>query len=205
MKDSVKTPCQVLLFEDRREYENRFVRECQKGESKAWDDLVGRHTRYVHNLCYRFARRDCEARELTQEIFLRVFCSIHSFRPEEQSFVAWLTLVSRNLLIDNYRRNRRERTTVSMEDQRPHLRVLACTTERPDGLYYRKETRGLLRSALLKVPPYLRETISLYEIHELQYRDIARVQGIPIGTVKSRLKRGRTALAHLLRKHKPVA
>lgn len=204
MKDSVKMPCQILQFEDQREQENRFVRECQSGDADAWDQLVRCHTRYVHNLCYRFTQRECEARDLTQEIFLRVFCTINSFQPEEKSFVAWLTLVSRNLLIDTYRRNSRERT-VSMEDQRPHVRVLACTTERPDGIYDRKETRELLRSALLRVPPYLRETISLYEIHELQYRDIARLQGIPIGTVKSRLKRGRTALAHLLRKHKPAA
>jgi len=204
MQDSIQCPHEILRLESRREQENRFVRECQTGDARAWDELVARHTRYVHNLCFRFTRRDCEARELTQEIFLRVFCSLGSFRPEEQSFVAWLTLVSRNLLIDNYRRNRRERMTVSIEDQRPHVRALACPAEHPDGIYNRKETRGLLQSALLRVPPYLRETIALYEIHELQYRDIARVQGIPIGTVKSRLKRGRNALAHMLRKHKPT-
>jgi len=205
MKDALKTSCQILRFEDSREQENRFVRECQAGGANAWTELVKRHTRYVHSLCFRFTRRDCEASEITQEVFLRVFCTLNSFRPEEQSFVAWLTRVTRNLLIDNYRRNRRQRMTVSIEDQRQHLRVMASPAERPDGAFYRREANQILSSALLKVPSYLRETIALYEIDELRYRDIARLQGIPIGTVKSRLRRGRTALAHLLRKHRPAA
>jgi RNA polymerase sigma-70 factor, ECF subfamily len=205
MKDSVTTSCQVLRFEDRREQENRFVLECQRGDANAWTELVRRHTRYVHSLCYRFTRRDCEASELTQEVFLRVFCTLGSFRPEEQSFVAWLTRVTRNLLIDNYRRARRERKTVSIEDLQPQLRVLASASERPDGAYKRRESSRILFSALTKVPPYLRETIALYEIDELRYRDIARIQGVPIGTVKSRLKRGRATLAHLLRRHGTAA
>ena len=211
MEQSVKAPCQILRFEgdrleaNKREQENRFVRECQSGDAAAWNELVARHTRYVYGLCYRFTRRDSEARDLTQEVFLRVFCTLNGFRAEELSFVAWLTLVTRNLLIDNYRRTRREKLLVSIEDHRPHVGSLANSSERPDRVYARRETRNLLHSALKKVPADLAETISLYEIHELRYREIAAVQGIPIGTVKSRLKRGRAALAHLLRMHRPAA
>jgi RNA polymerase sigma-70 factor (ECF subfamily) len=201
MKHSVKDP---RPFDDQREIEKCLVRQCQAGDAKAWDDLFARHAHYVFCLCLRFTRRECEARDLAQEVFLRVFCAIHRFRPEEQSFVPWLTLTCRNLLIDNYRRNRGPRMTVSTADGRPLMAVVASATERPDGIYDRKETLGLLRSALLKVPPYLRETILLCEIHEMDYRDIAGVHGVPIGTVKSRLNRGRTVLARLLREHKPV-
>src|SRR3954470_2148551 len=105
-----------MQMRDAPENESRLVRECQSGNAAAWNQLVARYTWRVYNLCLRFSRRECEARDLTQEVFLRVFCTLGGFRLEERPFAAWLTVVTRNLLVDHYRRTRHDRLLVSIED-----------------------------------------------------------------------------------------
>ena len=85
---------------------------------KNWSAL---HTRKVYALCYRFTDSGSEAQDLTQEVFLRVFRTLRTFRSAEGSFGTWLARVTRNLLIDHYRRSRQERVTDSIEDQLPML------------------------------------------------------------------------------------
>src|SRR5579862_6916594 len=77
-------------FAEIREHENKFVKNCQNGDAAAWDQLVARHTRRVYRICYRLTRRECEARDMTQEVFMRIFRTLGSFRADEISFVAWL-------------------------------------------------------------------------------------------------------------------
>lgn len=196
---------EVLRFEDIRDQENKFVRECQAGSAEAWDELVRRHTRRIYGLCYRFTRRTCEADDLTQEVLLRVFCTLGNFREEELSFVAWLNLVTRNLLIDHYRRSRRDKASVSLDDLTVRRARPAIVLEHPGSKYERAERSGILRSALGKLSPELRETVFLYDIRGLSYSETAVLTGVPVGTVKSRLHRGRGALAHLLRRYRLAA
>src|SRR3569623_2305722 len=105
----------IYRFADIRGQDNKFVRECQSGSAQAWDELVRRHRRRIYNQCYRFTRRVCDAQDLTQVVLLRVYCTLGSFREEELSFVAWLNLVTRNLLIDHYRKTRRERMMLTLD------------------------------------------------------------------------------------------
>ena len=98
-----------------------LVERCLSGDETAWEELVRLHTRRVYGLCYRFTGRDAEAQDLTQDVFLRVFRTLKSYRSAEGSFVTWLARVSRNLLIDHYRRTRQERVTDSIEEQLPML------------------------------------------------------------------------------------
>jgi len=101
--------------------DNQLVERCLSGESAAWEDLVKVHTRRVYAICYRFTGSDTEAQDLTQEVFLRVFRSLKSFRAGEGSFTVWLSRLSRNLLIDHYRRTKLDRATDSIEEQLPML------------------------------------------------------------------------------------
>src|SRR6202051_3959549 len=87
------------------------------GEDTAWEELVRLHTRRVYGLCFRFTGKDSEAQDLTQEVFLRVYRTLKTFRSTEGAFTTWLARLTRNLLIDNYRRTRQERLTDSMEEQ----------------------------------------------------------------------------------------
>ena len=114
----------------------------------------------------------------------------------------WLMRLTRNLLIDHYRRTKQERTTDSIEDQLPMLEETAALSARTDGLLAGREASEVLQSGLERLSPELRETLILRDLEELEYREIAEVLGVPEGTVKSRLNRGRAELARVLRKHK---
>jgi RNA polymerase sigma-70 factor (ECF subfamily) len=182
-----------------------LVQRCLSGDATGWEELVRLHTRRVYGLCYRFTTSDAEAQDLTQDIFLRVFRTLKSYRSAEGSFVTWLTRLSRNLLIDHYRRTRQERLTDTIEDQLPTLEEHQHGTDtaaRPDRLVAGREASEILQYALGKLSPELRETVILRDLQEMEYREIAQVLKIPEGTVKSRLNRGRAELARLLRKQK---
>ena len=182
--------------------DSSLVARCLEGDDSAWEDMVRTHTRRVYSLCYRFTGRDSEAQDLTQEVFLRVFRSLKSFRAGEGCFVVWLARLTRNLLIDHYRRTRLERATDSIEEQLPMLEERGSAASRTDGLLAGREASELLQGALAKLSPDLRETVILRDLEELEYREIAQVLKVPEGTVKSRLNRGRTELARILRRQK---
>jgi RNA polymerase sigma-70 factor, ECF subfamily len=182
--------------------DSTLVERCLSGDDAAWEDMVKTHTRRVYALCYRFTGKDSEAQDLTQEVFLRVFRTLKTFRSGEGSFVVWLTRVTRNLLIDNYRRTRLERATDSIEDQLPVLEERQSAGARTDGLLAGREAGEILQGALAKLSPELRETVILRDVEELEYREIAQVLHVPEGTVKSRLNRGRAELARILRKQR---
>jgi RNA polymerase sigma-70 factor (ECF subfamily) len=182
--------------------DGHLVERCLSGDDAAWEDLVKTHTRRVYGICYRFTGSDGSAQDLTQEVFLRVFRTLRSFRAGEGSFVVWLTRPTRNPLIDHYRRNRLERATDSIEDQLPVLEERSTAGSRTDALLAGREAGELLQAALQKLSPDLRETVILRDLEEMEYREIALTLGVPEGTVKSRLNRGRAELARILRKQK---
>jgi len=180
----------------------QLVARCLSGEEAAWEELVRVHTRRVYSVCYRFTGRDGEAQDLAQEVFLRVFRTLKTFRAGEGSFLVWLNRLTRNLLIDHYRRTRLDRATDSIEDQLPVLEETSALTARTDSMLAGREASEILQAALQKLSPELRETVILRDIEELEYREIAEVLSVPEGTVKSRLNRGRAELARVLKRQK---
>ncbi len=182
--------------------DSQLVERCLRGDEGAWEDLVKAHTRRVYSICYRFTGKDSEAQDLTQEVFLRVFKSVKSFRAGEGSFSVWLSRLTRNLLIDNYRRTKMDRATDSIEDQLAVMQNKAAIESRTDAVLAGREASEVLQGALAKLSPELRETVILRDLEEMEYREIAQVLGVPEGTVKSRLNRGRAELARILRKQR---
>ena len=195
-------PCLPARIGDRLDADAQLVERCLSGQDAAWEELVKVHTRRVYSICYRFTSSDAEAQDLTQDVFLRVFKNLKSYRSGEGLFVVWLTRLTRNLLIDHYRRTRLERATESIEDQIATLEENTAALARPEGMVAGREASELLQSALQKLSPDLRETVILRDLEELEYREIAQVLNVPEGTVKSRLNRGRAELARVLRRHK---
>ncbi|HLK67390.1 MAG TPA: sigma-70 family RNA polymerase sigma factor [Bryobacteraceae bacterium] len=191
------------LLESTLDPDSSLVSRCLRGDEPAWEELVRVHTRKVYALCYRFTGSGSEAQDLTQEVFLRVFRTLRTFRSAEGSFATWLARVTRNLLIDHYRRTRQERVTDSIEEQLPMLEeVGAAAPSRPDQMVAGREASEILQITLQKLSPDLREAVILRDLQEMEYREIAEVLDIPEGTVKSRINRGRAELARLLRKQK---
>ena len=180
-----------------------LVSRCLRGEEPAWEELVRLHTRRVYGLCFRFTGSGSEAQDLTQEVFLRVFRTLKTFRSMEGSFATWLARVTRNLLIDHYRRTRQERVTDSIEEQLPMIEEAGgAASARPDHALAGREASEILQATLQKLSPDLREAVILRDLQEMEYREIAEVLRIPEGTVKSRINRGRAELARHLRKQK---
>jgi RNA polymerase sigma-70 factor, ECF subfamily len=178
-----------------------LITQCLSGDETAWEQLVRQHTRHVYALCYRFTGSSHEAQDLTQEVFVRVFRTLKTFRSAEGSFGTWLARLTRNLLIDHYRRSRQQRVTDSIEERLPLLEEEGGGV-RPDQALAGREASEVLQAALEKLSPDLREAVILRDLQEMEYREIAHVLAIPEGTVKSRINRGRAELSRLLRNRK---
>jgi RNA polymerase sigma-70 factor (ECF subfamily) len=201
-KWSWESPYSQVRTSNSLDADAQLVERCLGGQEAAWEDLVRVHTRRVYSICYRFTNSDSEAQDLTQDVFLRVFKNLRSFRAGEGLFVVWLTRLTRNLLIDHYRRTSMDRATESIEDQAVALEENSAAISRTDGMLAGREASELLQAALQKLSPELRETVILRDLEELEYREIAQILNVPEGTVKSRLNRGRAELAKVLRRQK---
>lgn len=176
----------------------QLVQSCVRGDGSAWETLVRRHTRRVYNLCYRFMGNSAAAEDLSQEVFLRIYRTIGSYRDEQGAFTTWLTSVTRNLLVDHYRRSRRDRLTDSMDDASSQVESKQAFGDSPDRLAQSAELGEQLQQALARLSPELREAVILRDLQEMEYREIQSVLQIPEGTVKSRINRGRIDLARIL-------
>jgi len=177
----------------------QLVQQCLRGEGPAWEELVKRHTRRVFNLCYRFTGNSAESEDLSQEVFLRIYRTLPSYRPAEGTFPTWLSSVTRNLLVDHYRRTKRDRQTDSIEDAMPKLEEKHSAARTPDRLALASELSGQLQTALGRLSPELREAVILRDLQQLEYGEIRTVLQVPEGTVKSRINRGRIELARVLK------
>lgn len=170
------------------------------------------YQRRIYNLCYRFTGSADEAEDLTQEVFIKMYRSLSSYDLERGAFVSWVTTLTRNLLVDHFRKTRQERLTDSLdasptqdEDAPTPAQQLADTKAGPEQRVQSGQTQKLVQAALGKLSPELREAVILRDLQDMDYREIAKVLKVPEGTVKSRINRGRTELARLLqRTHRQV-
>ncbi|MYG75948.1 MAG: RNA polymerase sigma factor, partial [Acidobacteria bacterium] len=174
----------------------RALRAGELDPDTAWEDLIGRHRRRLFSLAYRFTGRYQDAEELTQEIIVRVYRQLDRFDPRAH-FAVWLNSVARNYCIDHYRTKVRERQRLIPEET-PLERTPGSALLGPDRLLEQREARDSLLRALDGLSPKLREVVQLRFFQELPYEEICERLGVPEGTVKSRIHRGRAELKRLL-------
>jgi len=187
---------------------SEVVRRCLSGDSPAWTELVRAHHRRVYALCYRFTGSGTDAEDLTQEVFLKIYANLTSFDVARGSLQVWITTLTRNLLVDHFRRTRNLRITGSLDEGwdetgelRPVDRLESAGPTQHD-LATRRELEKMVQNALAQVSPELREAVILRDLQDMDYKEIAQVLSIPEGTVKSRISRGRAELARLLERNK---
>ena len=182
------------------EHDPELVKRCLAGDNSAWEALLQDHTRKIYNLCYRFTGRPSEAEDLTQEVFIKIFQTLKTFDAAQGTFPTWLARVARNHLVDHYRRTKKDRVTSSLEDEVGGMEEKPSPTVEPVAQVESRERKELLQQALDRLSPDLREAVVLRDLQDLDYDEIAQVLGVPEGTVKSRINRGRLELARVIKR-----
>lgn len=180
--------------------DRELVQRCLAGANSAWESLLRLYSPRVYNLCYRFTGNTVEAEDLTQEVFVKVFQTLRSFDPSISQFPTWLNRVARNHLVDHYRRTRHERANYSLDDEERAFDPKAGAESEPSRRVEHRERKEILQAALNRLSPEMREVVILRDLQDLEYAEIGKVLGVPEGTVKSRLNRGRLELARVLKR-----
>jgi RNA polymerase sigma-70 factor, ECF subfamily len=184
-----------------------LVRRCIAGDAAAWEELVQRYHRRIYNICYRFAGSADDAEDLTQDVFIKMYRTLSSYDMERGAFMTWVTTITRNLLVDHFRKTKQERITDSLdaapsehEDALPLSDRIADAGPMPDSRAQSQQVGEAVQHALQRLSPDLREAVILRDLQDLDYKEIATVLKVPEGTVKSRINRGRAELARLLQR-----
>ncbi|WP_343603196.1 RNA polymerase sigma factor SigE [Mycobacterium sp.] len=163
-----------------------------KATMPSWDDLVRQHADRVYRLAYRLAGNQHDAEDLTQETFIRVFRSVQSYQPG--TFEGWLHRITTNLFLDMVRRRSRVRMEALPDD---YDRVPADGPS-PEQIYHDSRLGPDLQAALDSLQPEFRAAVVLCDIEGLSYEEIGATLGVKLGTVRSRIHRGRQALRDYL-------
>ena len=183
-----------------------LVRRCIAGDSAAWEEIVQTYNRRIYNICYRFAGSGDDAEDLTQEVFIKMYRTLPSYDSTKGAFVTWVTTITRNLLVDHFRKTKQDRLTDSIDASSEHEDALPLSEQiqdqsaPPDAHVRGQEVKEVVHAALAKLSPELREALILRDLQDMDYREIATVLKVPEGTVKSRINRGRAELARLLQR-----
>jgi RNA polymerase sigma-70 factor (ECF subfamily) len=161
----------------------------------SWDEVVRTHSARVYRLAYRLTGDRHDAEDLTQEVFVRVFRSLSSYTPG--TFEGWLHRITTNLFLDSVRRKAKIRFEGLAEDAADRL---AGREPTPAQAYFDNHLDADIERALAGLAPEFRAAVVLCDIEGLSYEEIAATLGVKLGTVRSRIHRGRSqlraALAH---------
>lgn len=178
-----------------RDHIDALVARAQEGDVRAFEALIESHLPTVRRFARAFAVGESDADDLAQEALLRVYRHIHSFRYQA-AFSSWLYAIVRSVYLDSLKGRAPYRRNLEEELREEHLEREGGS--RPDELALGEEERLRVWSALREIPPDFRTVVVLFDIEGLTYDEVATIEGVAVGTVKSRLHRGRAALRKVL-------
>ncbi|GGL64493.1 RNA polymerase sigma factor SigW [Sporolactobacillus putidus] len=179
--------------------EKRLIRRVKKGDHQAFAELVDRYKNSVFAICLRMVGNRQEAEDLSQETFIRAYKHIDQF-DNDRNFSTWLFRIATNLSIDSLRR---KKPSVSLDAELPGAEGLALKEllsggeTMPDEQIVRAEMEKIIQHEISLLPEKYRSAVILKYIEDLSLKEISEIMGIPVGTVKTRIHRGR----EMLRKH----
>lgn len=183
---------------DPRELEEaRAIAGAKRGIEEAFAYLLNRYNRAVYDYCRRIVRGE-DARDLAQETFVKAFLSIGSF-DERRPFAPWLFSITHNLVVDYLRKKRVPTVAATVTDGEDDRQFeFPDRTRAPDELLARKEFGRTIENALYELEDKYREVLILRHREGFSYEEIARILGLPVGTVKVRIHRGREQMKQKL-------
>ena len=173
-----------------------LIARAQDGDVRAFEELLAGHLSQVRRFARAFATSESDADDLAQEALIKVYKRLRLFRYQS-AFSSWLYAVVRNVFLDTAKSRRGRESTLEEALQPEHTRQLAGGTPPDEGLD-READRRRLWAALRQVPIEFRSALVLFDLEGSTYDEVAAIEGVPVGTVKSRLSRGRAALRRLL-------
>jgi len=178
--------------------EQALIRDARKGDARAFNQLVLLYQSMAYNVAYRILSDPDGAADATQDAFLSAFKAMRQFRGG--SFKAWLLRIVTNACYDQLRVKQR-RPTSSLDDlpvEADHTEYLRDPTEQPDEFVERRQLNALIQAGISTLPAEQRVVLVLSDIQGMSYQEVAEVMGISLGTVKSRLSRGRAKVRDFL-------
>ncbi len=184
-----------------RQQDQRTIRRCKRGEEAAFQEILERYRGPIYNLCYRMSRNSEDARDLAQEVFIKVFSLLDRF-DEEYAFSSWLFRIATNHCIDHLRRNRLRFLSLdgmSGPDGEEYEVQIPAETPEPDIVLQRKQALERLTEVIADLPPHYRAITLLRHDQQLSYEEIAEVLQLPLGTVKARIHRARNLVQQMLK------
>jgi RNA polymerase sigma factor (sigma-70 family) len=187
-----------------RQEDEQWIAEALSGQEAAYERLVRKYRAPLARHLYRLVRDRNEVEDLLQEIFIKAFRSLPSFRGDF-AFSTWLYRIATNHAIDYLRRKRLQTSSFGdllpnrEQDREPEF---ADPEQRADRALWEQERRQLIQQAIDRLPPRYRQVIIMRHQQELSYEEIARQLNLPLGTVKAHIFRARELLYRYLREHR---
>ena len=178
-----------------------LVKQAQKNDLGAFEELVRIYKDRIYGLCYQLTNNQADAQDLAQEVFIRAYTGLASFR-NEADFGTWLHRIAVNQWI-NFKRKQKRHTLISLDapiqtSEGEMTREVAVAEEDPQEIYEQMELQGFVRKALDQLSAEHRTVLVLRELQGYSYDEIASVVGCTLGTVKSRINRARQALKEMV-------
>lgn len=176
--------------------ERELIARLQKPDEAAFEELIRQYEKKVYTLCFRMCGNSEDAEEAAQDAFLALWRGIDRFR-QESSLSTWIYRLATNACIDTLRRRKKQSGSVSLDDEELFVDAVD-TSPQPQETVEHRETQKLLQEGLSALPEEYRKVLILREIEGLSYTEIAESASIELGTVKSRISRGRSLLRNFL-------
>ena len=177
-----------------------LIERCKNGDQMAYTLLMRKYQNSVYHLCRKMVRNPEEARDLSQEAFVKTFKSLDRYNPV-YAFSSWLYKITANLCIDHIRKQRMKMFSIDElvdGDEGPIARQLEDPGQRPDEASERNEVSARIRAAIDKLPEHYRVILLMRHQQQLSYEEIAQALDVPLGTVKARIHRARHRLKETL-------
>lgn len=176
--------------------ERELIARLQKRDEAAFEELIRQYEKKVYTLCFRMCGNSEDAEEAAQDAFLALWRGIDRFR-QESTLSTWIYRLATNACIDTLRRRKKQSGSVSLDDEELFVDAVD-TSPQPQETVEHRETQKLLQEGLSALPEEYRKVLILREIEGLSYTEIAESASIKLGTVKSRISRGRSLLRNFL-------
>ena len=176
--------------------DNEIIELTRKGDRVAFTQLMEKYQNQVFNISYGFLSDYDDASDATQEVFIKVYRSIASFKGQS-SFITWLYVICRNVCNDILRKRQRRGVSVSIysdNEDEDYVKEIKSDAPSPDEMVEQSEREMAVREAINMLKPEYKEVIVYSDMQQLSYDEVAQILKCPVGTVKSRLNRARAAL-----------